>query len=97
MLAAAKADARVLASPAPWAKLTALAESSQTVRLRAWVKPDDWWDARFDLLKQVKAALTRANIHFPYPHQVSLTRGEVLPDEMRTGRAVAGATPSRPQ
>ena len=76
MLATAKADARVLASPEPWAKLTALGDSSQTITLRAWVAPDDWWDARFDLMKAVKDALAAAQMHFPYPHQVALTRAE---------------------
>jgi small conductance mechanosensitive channel len=97
MLAAAKADKRVLASPAPWAKLTALADSSQTVTLRAWVKPDDWWDARFDLTKQVKDALTGANIHFPYPHQVSVTREEMRLGAAQAPRAADGATQPRRQ
>src|SRR5262249_32150589 len=76
MLERAQADSRVLPSPAPWAKLTALGDSSQTVTLRVWVAPDDWWDARFDLMKEVKDALAAAHMHFPYPHRVAITRAE---------------------
>jgi len=85
----ATADRRVLASPAPWAKLTALGDSAQTVTLRAWVRPTDWWDARFDLTKSVKDAFTRAGLHFPYPHQVGLTREQAM--------APVAAQPSEPQ
>ncbi len=74
----AEADPRVLKLPKPWAKLTKIGDSALTVTLRAWVSPTDYWDGRFDLLKEVRGRLLEAGMHFPYPHQVGLTRQEAL-------------------
>lgn len=74
----AKADKRVREDPHPWAKVTALGDSTVTVTLRAWVASGDWWDARFDLLKDVKQRFEAAGLHFPYPHQVGLSREEAM-------------------
>ncbi len=78
LIQTAEADPRVLKLPAPWAKLTKLGESSVTVTLRAWTSPADYWDARFDLTKTVKEAFDAAGLHFPYPHQVGVTREETM-------------------
>ena len=70
--ATAAADKRIVAKPAPWAKVTALGDSTVTVTLRAWTSPDGYIDTRFDLIKDVKAALEKAGLSFPYPHQVAV-------------------------
>ena len=80
----AEADPRVLKTPKPWAKLTAMNDSSLTVSLRAWFSPSDYWDGRFDLMKAAFERLTAAGIHFPYPHQVGLTRQEAMAAPNRT-------------
>jgi small conductance mechanosensitive channel len=70
----AKADARVLAEPAPWAAVTALEASSVSVTLRAWAPIAAFWDVRFALIKRVKETLEAAGLSFPYPHQVSVEK-----------------------
>jgi small conductance mechanosensitive channel len=70
----AAADPRVLPTPAPWSKVTALQDSSVGVTLRCWTDPDDWIDTRFDLVKQVKQTFEARGLSFPYPHQVAIVR-----------------------
>jgi small conductance mechanosensitive channel len=72
LIACAKADRRVVVRPEPWAKLTAIKDNGVTVTLRAWVSAEDYWDARFDLLKAVRDAFGREGMSFPYPHQVAV-------------------------
>ena len=78
LLEIAAADPRVMQQPKPWAKLTKIGDSSVTVTLRAWMTPVDYWDGRFDLLKAVLDRFTTEGLHFPYPHQVSLTREQAM-------------------
>jgi small conductance mechanosensitive channel len=70
----AEAEPRVMADPAPWAKVTATADSAVQVTLRCWVDPEDWMDTRFDLIKQVKETFEARGLSFPYPHQVAMER-----------------------
>ena len=84
----AAADPRVMKTPAPWAKLTRIGDSALTVTLRAWMSPTDYWDGRFDLLKDARSRLLGAGMHFPYPHQVGLTRQEAM------GRTAEAEPPS---
>ena len=46
------------------------------LRARAWVSNSDWWDVRCDTLKKVKEGFDKAGITIPYPHQVTVTRGD---------------------
>ncbi len=71
---AAARDSRVLADPKPWARVTALADSAVNVTLRCWTSPDDWNNAKFDLLKAIKLTFEDAGLSFPYPHQVAIDR-----------------------
>jgi len=72
LIATAKADPRVVADPAPWAKVTLLGDSTVTVTLRAWTSPNGFIDTRFDLIKDVKQAFDAAGLTFAYPHQVTV-------------------------
>ncbi|HEX5264448.1 MAG TPA: mechanosensitive ion channel family protein [Phenylobacterium sp.] len=84
----ARADERIVAEPAPWAKITELAESTVIVTLRAWTSPVGYRDTRFDLIKEVKAAFQREGLSFAYPHQVAVeTRPWKAPDRVRQGKA----------
>ena len=74
LLTIAGEDKRVLSSPPPWSKVTALADSSVSVSLRCWTTPDEWMDTRFDLVKRVKEAFQARGLSFPYPHQVMAER-----------------------
>jgi len=76
----AAADPRVLKTPAPWARVTGLADSSVTVTLRCWATPEDWGDLGPDLIKRVKETFEARGLSFPYPHQVAIER---TPDVQR--------------
>jgi small conductance mechanosensitive channel len=84
LLDTAKADGRIVAEPPPWAKVTALEDSTVTVTLRAWTSPDGYVDTRFDLIKVVKARFEAAGLSFAYPHQVAVAeRPFSAPDRER--------------
>ena len=61
------ADKRILADPAPFIALTALADSSVNVVVRVWVKSGDYWGVFFDMNKTVYAEFNKAGINFPFP------------------------------
>lgn len=70
-------DERVLKDPAPWAKVTALADSSVEVTLRAWTHANGFIDAKYDMIRRVKLAFDATDgLSFPYPQQVELSRSE---------------------
>ncbi len=65
-----EADERILKRPDYFVNVTNLGESSIDITTRSWVKADDYWDVKFDLLKNGKSAFDAAGISIPYPHQV---------------------------
>lgn len=70
----AESDARVMAEPAPWVRVTNLGDSSVDLTARLWVAADDYWDARFDLTQAVKEAFDARGITIPYPHSVEIRK-----------------------
>jgi len=70
--ATAAADDRVLSDPAPWAKVVSLGESSVDIQLRAWVEYDNLRKLKMDISQPIKAALDKAGIGIPYPHEVKI-------------------------
>ena len=92
----AAGDSRVLAQPEPWARVTALADSSVSVTLRCWATPDDWANTRFDLLKAIKERFEARGLNFPYPHQVTIERPLSEPPQGRQGApAPASLSPAK--
>lgn len=77
LLTVAGDEPRVLPDPAPWAKVTATADSAVNVTLRCWARTNDWMDTRFDLTKRVKETFDAVGLSIPYPHQVELSRADV--------------------
>ncbi len=68
-------DTRVLSEPeGPWAKVAMLNDSSVDIQMRVWCKVDDYWDVRFDLIKNVKEAFDKGGISIPYPHCVEIEK-----------------------
>jgi len=65
-------DKRLL--EAPWAKVILLNDSSVDIQMRVWCKPEDYWDVRFDLIKDVKEAFDTGGITIPYPHCVEIEK-----------------------
>jgi small conductance mechanosensitive channel len=74
LLSVAASEARVVAKPAAWAKVTDLSDRGTVVTLRAWTAPRDYGDARSDLIAAAMARFEAAGIHTPYPHQVAVER-----------------------
>lgn len=74
MLAAAKADERILADPEPWAKCTGFADSAVNVTLRAWAPLPVFWDSYHDMLATLKTRFDAAGISIPYPHQTAVLK-----------------------
>ena len=74
LLACASADERVLSDPSPWARVTGLGDSAVNVTLRCWTTPDDWQNAKVDLIKVIKERFNAKGLRFPYPHQVWVAR-----------------------
>ena len=60
---------KVLKDPAPAVVLMDLADSSINFACRPWVKKEDYWSVRDDLLESFKRELEAAGCSFPYPQQ----------------------------
>ncbi len=68
ILKLAEKDARVLDDPAPVVNVKNLGDSSVDLELRAWTKRQDYWQGRWDLIRDVKYSLDKAGVSIPYPH-----------------------------
>lgn len=62
-------DERILKDPAATVSLAELADSSVNFYVRPWVKSEDFWAVRVDLLEAIKTTFDEQNISFPYPQQ----------------------------
>ncbi len=62
-------DPRVLKNPEYVIGVAELADSSVNFVVRPWVKTEDYWPARFDLLENIKVALDKAGITIPFPQR----------------------------
>jgi small conductance mechanosensitive channel len=63
------ADKRVLKDPEPSVALSELADSCINFNVRPWVKSEDYWSVRSDLLLAIKEAFDKEGISIPYPQQ----------------------------
>ncbi len=64
-----KSDPRILDDPAPTIALGELGASSIDIVVRPWVKTEEYWDVRFDLVEKIKLTFDEKGISFPYPQQ----------------------------
>ena len=64
-----RADARVLADPAPLVFVQTLDDSSVNLAARPWVKPEDYWTLQWDLPERVKARFDAEGISIPFPQR----------------------------
>jgi len=60
-------DERILKDPAPAVALGELADSSVNFNVRPWVKSEDYWAVRSDLLERIKLTFDEKGINIPYP------------------------------
>jgi small conductance mechanosensitive channel len=65
-----KTDARILPDPPPQIAVSELGDSSVSLVFRPWVKKEDYWDVRFDLIHKVKDAFDSRGIEIPFPQCV---------------------------
>ena len=64
-----KSDDRILEDPAPAISVAELADSSVNLNVRPWVKSEDYWAVRSDLLEKIKLSFDANGISIPYPQQ----------------------------
>ncbi|HEB98869.1 MAG TPA: mechanosensitive ion channel [Thiotrichales bacterium] len=62
-------DERILDDPAPSVALAELADSSVNFNVRPWIKTEDYWNVRADLLQAIKETFDAEGISIPYPQQ----------------------------
>jgi len=68
-------DERILKDPAPAVALGELADSSVNFNVRPWVKSEDYWAVRSDLLEKIKLTFDEKGINIPYPQMdIHLTK-----------------------
>lgn len=60
-------DPRILKSPEATANIAQLNSSSVDIKVRAWVKPIDYWTVFFSMNEKVYKALPEEGLHFPFP------------------------------
>jgi len=65
-----KEDSRILPDPAPQIAVSELADSSVNLVVRPWVRKEDYWSVRFDLMKKIKEKFDENGIEIPFPQQV---------------------------
>ncbi|UFS62450.1 mechanosensitive ion channel [Sulfurimonas sp. HSL-3221] len=60
-------DPHTLDEPAPLVAVSELGDNSVNFTVRAWVKSEEYWDAYFGMIEEVKLALDANGISIPYP------------------------------
>jgi small conductance mechanosensitive channel len=60
-------DPRTLEDPAPLVAVTELGDNSVNFTVRAWAKSEEYWDAYFAIIEEIKLALDANGISIPYP------------------------------
>jgi small conductance mechanosensitive channel len=60
-------DSRVLQDPEPFIAVTALADSSVNLVVRAWVETADYWGVYFDLTENVYKTFEKEGLNIPFP------------------------------
>ncbi|MDQ6988232.1 MAG: mechanosensitive ion channel [Mariprofundaceae bacterium] len=67
MQQALDADERILKEPTAKISVAELADSSVNFNVRPWVKSEDYWNVRSDILEGIKLAFDENGISIPYP------------------------------
>lgn len=63
------ADARILKEPEPMVAVSELGDSSVNFVVRPWVRTDDYWSVRFDLIRSIKETFDEQGVTIPFPQQ----------------------------
>ena len=75
LLSVARDHPLVLSDPAVFCRLTEQGEDGLRFTLRAWVKRDDYWSVKFDLLEAAHSRLSDIGLSPPY-RQMDVHLGE---------------------
>lgn len=70
LLELCKNDDRILSEPAPAVYVSNLGDSAVDLSLRFWAKNEDFWDAHFDMIENLKGKFDEAEIEIPFPQRV---------------------------
>lgn len=62
-------DDRIMGDPEPFMAVSALADSSVNIVVRAWVKTDDYWPVHFRMNEEVYKAFATAGLTIPFPQR----------------------------
>lgn len=65
-----KEDARILPDPPHQIAVSELADSSVNLVFRPWVRKEDYWNVRFDMIRKIKESFDRNGIEIPFPQRV---------------------------
>lgn len=63
------ADDRVMSDPEPIVRVAALADNSVNFDVRPWVKRNDYWTVRADIIEKVKLTFDANGITIPFPQR----------------------------
>lgn len=66
ILAICESHNLVLDDPAPFVRVSEHGQSSINITTRVWVKSDDYWTVKFDILEAVKKTFDKSGISIPY-------------------------------
>lgn len=66
---AMKEEGRILPEPAPVVAVSELADSSVNLVARPWVKLEDYWGVKFDIIRRVKDEFDANGIEIPFPQR----------------------------
>jgi len=70
-------DKRILTDPPVTVAVADLAESSVNFVVRPWVRKEDYWDVKFDFLRNVKEQFDANGIEIPFPqHTVHMATAQ---------------------
>lgn len=58
---------KVLKEPAPFIRMTEMADSSIIMTVRVWCERGDFWSVKFDLTEDIYISFEKEGIHIPYP------------------------------
>lgn len=67
LLRLCKEDQRIFDDPAVFVEIINLGASSVDIRMRAWVKSDDYWPVFFGMNEKIYKELPKEGLHFPFP------------------------------
>lgn len=67
MMKIIKEDSRIDSDPAPFVKVSALADSSVNFAVRVWLNAADYWDVYFDMNERIYKEFPKANLNIPFP------------------------------